>query len=155
MTLSLDGWQASFLEVAVAALAPPSLCRSLGFIQSRVEAPEARVPRYVFLFIYVKLFLSCIEIDNGHGKLFFSLFLLGIVLINEDSIWVFIVVFVIILICLHCQHEPTQMSSSGWCLLSLVMIVMFTYFSVWKLALFFMSAVDVFFAPLTWLCFVK
>lgn len=71
MTVSLDGWQASFLEVAVAALAPPSLCRSLGFIQSRVEAPEARVPRYVFLFIYVKLFLSCIEIDNGHGKLFF------------------------------------------------------------------------------------
>lgn len=93
MTGSLDGWQASFLEVAVAALAPPSLCRSLGFIQSRVEAPEARVPRYVFLFIYVKLFLSCIEIDNGHGKLFFSLFLLGIVLISEDSIWVFIVGF--------------------------------------------------------------
>lgn len=86
MTVSLDGWQASFLEVAVAALAPPSLCRSLGFIQSRVEAPEARVPRYVFLFIYVKLFLSCIEIDDGHGKIFFSLFLLGIVLISEDSI---------------------------------------------------------------------
>lgn len=70
MSASLDGWQALFLEVAVAALAPPSLCRSLGFIQSRAEAPEARVPRYVFLFIYVRLFLSCIKIDNGHGKLY-------------------------------------------------------------------------------------
>lgn len=76
MTVSLDGWQASFLEVAVAALAPPSLCRSLGFIQSRVEAPEARVPRYVFLFIYVKLFYRALRLTMDTVSYFFHYFYL-------------------------------------------------------------------------------
>lgn len=76
MTVSLDGWQASFLEVAVAALAPPSLCRSLGFIQSRVEAPEARVPRYVFLFIYVNCFYRALRLTMDTVRYFFHYFYL-------------------------------------------------------------------------------
>lgn len=113
MTGSLDGWQASFLEVAVAVLAPPSLCRSLGFIQSRAEAPEARVPRYVFLFIYVKLFFRALRLTMDTVSCIFSILLLNIVLISEDSICVFIIFYFVILICSHCQLESTQISSSG------------------------------------------